>query len=61
MILTTVPPMVTIGGSGIRVVSTFSSAILADLVIGGFAISFRTSASVVLPGSFVALLYTMRP
>jgi hypothetical protein len=37
MILWTVPGMVVVGRSGIRAVSKFSSAILADLAMRGFA------------------------
>ena len=59
MILSTVPGMVTLGGSGIRVVSSFSSAILADLAIRGFAISFLILARVALPGSFLVFLCSM--
>jgi hypothetical protein len=46
MILSTVPGMVTLGCSEIREVSRFSSAILADLAMLGFAISFLTLARV---------------
>lgn len=59
MILSTVPGMVTLGGSGIRVVSSFSSAILADLAMRGFAISFLILARVALPGSFLVFLCSM--
>jgi len=48
MILSTAPGMVTLGCSRIRVVSKFSSAILADLAIRGFSISFLTLARVAL-------------
>jgi hypothetical protein len=51
MILSTVPGMVTLGCSGIRVVSRFSSAIRADLAMRGFPISLVT-----LLNSFLALL-----
>ena len=61
MILSTVPGMVTLGGSGIRVVSSFSSAILADLAMRGFAISLLTLARVALPGSFLFFLSIMQP
>jgi hypothetical protein len=43
MILLTVPGMVVLGCSAIRVVSKFSSAIRADLLMRGFAISFLTA------------------
>ena len=59
MILSTVPGMVVLGCSGIRVVSRFSSAIFADLAMRGFPISFVTLARVALMSSFLALL--MRP
>jgi hypothetical protein len=45
------PGMVTLGCSGIRVVSRFSSAIRADLAMRGFPISLVT-----LLNSFLALL-----
>ena len=48
MILSTVPGMVVLGRSGIRAVSRFSSAILADLAMRGLAISLLTLARVVL-------------
>jgi len=41
MILSTVPAMVALGGSGVRAGSRFSAAILADLAMG-LAISVRT-------------------
>ncbi|MHB8486288.1 MAG: hypothetical protein ACYDCM_11275 [Candidatus Acidiferrales bacterium] len=58
MILATVPGMVALGCSGIRPVSKFSSAILADFAMRGFAISFLflTLDPVALPDSFLALL-----
>jgi hypothetical protein len=45
--------MVALGCSGIRAVSRFTSAILADFAVRGFAISFLTLACVALPGSFL--------
>jgi hypothetical protein len=54
MILSTVPGMVVLGCSRIRAVSRFSSAILPDLDMRGFAISFLTLARVELPGFFFA-------
>jgi hypothetical protein len=42
-----------LGCSGIRVVSSFNSMILADLVMRGFAISVFTLVRVALPVSFV--------
>ncbi len=59
MILSTSPGMVVLGRSGIREVSKFSSAILADLDMRGFAISFLTLACVALPNSFLVLLCSM--
>jgi hypothetical protein len=59
MILLTVPGMATLGCSGIRAVSRFSSAILADLAMRGFAISFLTLARVELPGSFLRFLWAI--
>ena len=56
MILSTIPDMVVLGRSRIRVVTSFRSAILADLAIRGFAISFLTLARVALPG-LVLLLF----
>jgi hypothetical protein len=53
MILPSVPDMVVLGCSGIRAVSRFSSAVLADLAMRGFAISFLTLANVASPGSFL--------
>jgi hypothetical protein len=52
MILSTAPGMVTLGCSRIRAVSKFNSAILADLAIRGFSISFLTVARVVLLSFF---------
>jgi hypothetical protein len=48
--------MVTLGCSGIRVASRFSSAIRADLAMRGFPISCATLARVALLSSFLALL-----
>ena len=59
MILSTVPAMVALGRSGIREVSSFSSAILVDLAMRGFAISFLTLARVSLPVSFLLFLRRM--
>jgi len=61
MILSTVPGMVALGCSGIRVISRFSSAILADLAMRGLAISLLTLACVALPDSFFDSLCGMRP
>jgi hypothetical protein len=47
IILSTVPGMVVLGVAGVREVSIFSSAILADLEMRGFAISFLTPSRVV--------------
>jgi hypothetical protein len=48
--------MVLLGWSGIRAQSSFNSAILADLAIRGFAISFLTLARIALP-SLLLLLF----
>jgi len=56
MIFSTVPGMVTLGCSEIRAVSRFSSDILADLAMRGFAISFMTLARVALLDSFLRFL-----
>ena len=61
MILSTVPGIVVLGCSGIRAVSRFSSATLADLAMRGFVISFLTLARVALPGSFLLFLCIMHP
>jgi hypothetical protein len=59
MILSTVPGMETLGCSEIRAVSKFSSAILADLAMRGFAISFLTLARIAVPDSCLVLLCSM--
>ena len=56
MILSTVPGTVALGCSRIRRVFRFSSAILADFAVRGFAISFLTLACVALPRAFLAFL-----
>ena len=61
MILSTVPGMVTLGCSGIRAVSRFNSAILADLAMRGFAISLLTPVLVEASDSFLAFLCSMDP
>lgn len=64
MILSTVPEMVILGCSRIRAVSRFSSAILPDLAMRGFAISILRLARVASPGlffAFVAFLRSIRP
>ena len=61
MILSTVPGTVVLGCSGIRAVSRFSSAILADLAMRGFAISFLTSARVVSASSFLVFFFIEQP
>lgn len=58
IILFTVPGMVVLGCSGVHAQSSFSSAILADLAIRGFAISFLTLARVSLPGLLSFLFST---
>jgi hypothetical protein len=57
MILSTVPGMVALGSSGTRALSIFRPAILADLDMRGFAISFLTLEYVASPGNFLAFLY----
>jgi len=59
MILSTVAGMVVLGGSGIREVSRFSCAILADLAMRGMAISFFTLLRLALPGAFLGFLCGM--
>jgi hypothetical protein len=60
MISVTVPSMVVIlGRSEIRFVTSFDSAILADLVMRGFAISFWTLAAVASADAFLRLLLAM--
>jgi hypothetical protein len=56
MILSTVQCMVELGCSGIRAVSRFTSVILADLAMGGFAISLLTLASVALSADLLNFL-----
>jgi hypothetical protein len=48
--------MVAFGSSGIRAVSRFSSATLADLAMRGFAISLVTLARVAVSDSLLVLL-----
>jgi len=52
--------MVVLGCSRMRVVSRFSSAILADLAMRGFAISFLTLARVALPDFVLTFLGFLR-
>jgi hypothetical protein len=59
MILWTVPGIVVVGCSGIRAVSKFSSAILADLAMRGFAISLLTLARIELLDFLLAFLCDM--
>jgi hypothetical protein len=59
MILSTVPGTMVLGCSGIRAGSRFSSIILADLAMRGFAISFRTLARVASPDSFLPFLWSI--
>jgi len=61
MILSTVPGMVTLGCSGIWAVSRFSSAILVDSAMRGFAICLRTLARVALAVSFLSFLCVRHP
>ncbi len=59
MSLSTVPDMMALGCSGIRAVSEFSVAILADLAMRGFPISFSTPARIALLGSFLVFVFSM--
>jgi hypothetical protein len=61
IIFLTVPGMVVLGCSGIRAVSSFISAILADLAIRGLAISSLTPACDALPVFFLAFLCGIHP
>src|SRR5579872_2881883 len=61
MILPTVPERVVLGRSGIRAVSSFSSAIFADLAMRGCAISFLTLASDAFSNLFLLFLSNMHP
>jgi hypothetical protein len=61
MILLTIPGIVRLGFSEVLVVSSLSSAIFADLVIRGFAISLLTLASVVFPVFFLIFLCNIHP
>ena len=61
MILSTVPGMVVLGCSEIRAASRFSSVILADLAVRGFAISFLTLARIALSDSLLLFLCNMNP
>jgi hypothetical protein len=60
MILSTVPGNVVLYCSGIRAVSRRRSAIFADLVIRGFAISFLTLARVELSDFFLPFFRSIR-
>jgi hypothetical protein len=59
MILSTVPGKVVLDCSGIRAVSRFRSAIVADLAMRGFVISFLTLARVESLGVFLVFLCSM--
>jgi hypothetical protein len=61
IILSTVPGMVVLGRSRVRVVSRFSSIILADLAVRGLAISFVTLARIAVSDSLSAFLCSMPP
>src|ERR1700690_3477587 len=61
IILSTVPDMVVLDSSGIRAASSFSPAILADLDMRGFAISFLTLSRVASPCCFLAFFLSMLP
>ncbi len=58
MIFLTVPGIDVLGCSGFRVVSRFISAILADLLMRGFAISCLTLSRVALADSFLDFIFT---
>jgi hypothetical protein len=59
MILSTILGMVVLACSGIRAVSRFSSVILADLDIRGFAISFLTLLRIAFSRAFLRFLGRM--
>ena len=59
VILSTIRGTVALGCFGIRTVSTFASAMLADLDMRGFAISLLTLAYVALPGIFLRFFCDM--
>ena len=59
MILSTVPGMVVLGCSRVRAVSRFSSVILADLAMRGFAISFLTLARIARPDFVLRFFFGM--
>ena len=59
--LGTDPDIVVLGCSGIRAVSSFISAILADLAIRAFASSFVMLASNALPIFFLVCLRSIHP
>jgi len=61
MIFSTVPGRETLGGSAMCAGSKFSSAILADLLIRGFAISLLTLARVPLLVAFLDFLRCIYP
>jgi len=61
MILSTIPDIVVLGCSGILAVLRFNSAILADLVIRGFANSFLTLAYVARPDFVLPFSCGMHP
>lgn len=61
MILFTVPGIVALGWSGIRAVSSLSSAILADLAMRGLAISSLTWECKILLDTFPRRLRRMGP
>ena len=61
MIFSTVPGIVALGCSEIRAVSKLSSAILADLAMRGFAISFLTLARVGVSVFFLIFLCSIHP
>jgi hypothetical protein len=58
--LSTVPGKVVLDCSGIRAVSRFRSAIVADLAMRGFAISFLTLARVELSDFFLPFFRSIR-
>jgi hypothetical protein len=60
MILSTVPGTLVLDCPGVRLVSKFSSAILADLATHGFAISFVMLTRNVLLDWFLVFVWSMQ-
>ncbi len=59
IVLSTIPGMAALGAAGVRDASISSSAILADLEMRGFAISFLTSSRVALSAFAMSLCSTI--